>query len=74
MTLRFAPRLFSGLRALFFASEYTERPLLRKTLEHGFEIVDWVMLWHIEVLVFEPIAIKNKIIRFASIDQASDRS
>jgi len=47
-----------------FASEITEgmRPLLRKTLEYGFEIVGWVMLWHpIEVLVFEPIAIKHKI-------------
>src|SRR5271157_709648 len=43
-----------------FASEVTEgmRPLLRKTLEYGFEIVGWVMLWHpIEALVFEPIAI-----------------
>ena len=50
--------------AQFFASEYTERmrPLLRTTLEYGFEIVGWVMLWHpIEVLVFEPIAIKHKI-------------
>jgi hypothetical protein len=47
-----------------FASEVTEgmRPLLRKTLEYGFEIVGWVMLWHpIEALVFEPIAIKHKI-------------
>ena len=50
--------------AQFFASEYTEgmRPLLRTTLEYGFEIVGWVMLWHpIEVLVFEPIAIKHSI-------------
>ena len=47
-----------------FASEVTEgmRPVLRKTLEYGFEIVGWVMLWHpIEALVFEPIAIKHKI-------------
>lgn len=50
--------------ANFFASEATEgmRPLLRKTLEYGFEIVGWVMLWHpIEALVFEPIAIKHKV-------------
>ena len=50
--------------AQFFASEYTEgmRPLLRTTLQYGFEIIGCVMLWHpIEVLVFEPIAIKHKI-------------
>lgn len=50
--------------ANLFASEVTEgmRPLLRRTLEYGFEIVGWVMLWHpIEALVFEPIAIKHKI-------------
>jgi hypothetical protein len=54
---------FLGLSYLF-ASELTEgmRPLLRKTLEYGFEIVGWVMLWHpIDVLVFEPIAIQHKI-------------
>lgn len=47
-----------------FASELTAGlgPLLRKTLEYGFEIVGWVMLWHpIEVLVFQPIAIKTRI-------------
>ena len=47
-----------------FASDITEgmRPLLRKTLEYGFEIVGWVMLWHpIEALVFEPITIKHKV-------------
>ena len=36
-----------------FASELTAglRPLLRKTLEYGLEIVGWVMLWYpIEVL------------------------
>jgi hypothetical protein len=46
------------------ASEMAEgmRPLLRQTLEYGFEIVGWVMLWHpIEALVFEPIAIKHKV-------------
>jgi hypothetical protein len=50
--------------ANFFASEATEgmRPLLRQTLEYGFEIFGWVMLWHpIEALVFEPIAIKHKV-------------
>ena len=50
--------------ANFFASEATEgmRPLFRQTLEYGFEIIGWVMLWHpIEALVFEPIAIKHKI-------------
>jgi hypothetical protein len=47
-----------------FASDITEgmRPLLRKTLEYGFEIVGWVMLWYpIEVLVFQPIATKHNI-------------
>lgn len=47
-----------------FASDITKgmRPLLRKTLEYGFEIVGWVMLWYaIEVLVFQPIAIKHNI-------------
>ena len=40
--------------ANLFASDATEgmRPLLRQTLEYGFEIVGWVMLWHpIEALV-----------------------
>jgi hypothetical protein len=37
-------------------------PLLRETLEFGFEIIAWVMLWNpIDALVFEPIAIKRKI-------------
>ena len=47
-----------------FASSWTEglRPLIRKTFEYGFEIVGWVMLWYpIEVLVFQPIAIRNRI-------------
>ena len=55
-----------------FASDITEgmRPLLRKTLEYGFEIVGWVMLWHpIEVLVFEPIAIKHKITALRRLKQ-----
>ena len=55
--------MFLALSSLF-ASEWTEglRPLLRKTLEYGFEIVGWVMLWHpIEVLVFQPIAIRTRI-------------
>lgn len=54
---------FLALSSLF-SSELTEglRPLLRKTLEYGFEIVGWVMLWYpIEVLVFQPIAIKTRI-------------
>jgi hypothetical protein len=47
-----------------FTSEITEgmRPLLRTTMEYGFEIVGWVMLWHpIEILVFEPLTIKHRI-------------
>jgi hypothetical protein len=47
-----------------FTSEQAEatRPLLRKTFEYGFEIVGWVILWHpIEVLVFEPLAIRSRI-------------
>jgi hypothetical protein len=54
---------FLALSSLF-ASDLTAglRPLLRKTLEYGFEIVGWVMLWYpIEVLVFQPIAIKSRI-------------
>jgi hypothetical protein len=46
------------------ASEWAAgiRPLYRRTLEYGFEIVGWVMLWYpIEVLVYQPIAIKGKI-------------
>jgi hypothetical protein len=47
-----------------FTSDQGEgtRPLLRKTFEYGFEIVGWVILWHpIEVLVFEPLAIRSRI-------------
>jgi hypothetical protein len=50
--------------SMLFASELTAglRPPLRKTLEYGFEIVGWVMLWYqIEVLMFQPIAIKSRI-------------
>lgn len=50
--------------ATLFASEYTEwlRPLIRKTLEYGSEIIGWVMLWYpIEVLVFQPIPIKGRM-------------
>ena len=50
--------------ANFFASEATEgmRPVFRRTLEHGFEIIGWIMLWRpIDSLVFEPIAINHKI-------------
>ena len=36
--------------------------LLRKTLEYGFEIIGWVILWRpIEILVFEPIALRDNI-------------
>lgn len=52
-----------GLSALF-ASELTEwmRPLLRRTLEAGFEISGWVVLWHpVEVLVFAPVAIRVRL-------------
>jgi hypothetical protein len=55
--------LFLAVSQLF-ASELTEwmRPLLRTTLEYGFEIIGWVMLWYpIEVLVFSPIAIRQRI-------------
>lgn len=55
--------VFLGLSSIF-ASELTEgmRPLPRKTFEYGFEIVGWVMLWYpIEVLVFQPIALKTRI-------------
>ena len=54
---------FLALSSLF-ASAWAEglRPLPRKTLEYGFEIVGWVMLWYpIEVLVFHPIEIKRRI-------------
>jgi hypothetical protein len=47
-----------------FASEATEAlpPLLRKTPEYGFETIGWVMHWYpIEVLVFQPIAIRSSI-------------
>lgn len=54
---------FLSLSSLF-AGQWTEalRPLLRRTLEYGFEIIGWVMLWYpIEVLVFQPIAVKSRI-------------
>jgi hypothetical protein len=38
------------------------KPILRKTLEYGFEIMGWVMLWHpIEALVFSPLAIRLRV-------------
>jgi hypothetical protein len=52
-----------GMSSLF-SSEMTAnmRPLLRKTLEYGFEIVGWVMLWHpIDVLGYTPLAIRSRI-------------
>jgi hypothetical protein len=37
-------------------------PLLRKTMEYGFEIIGWVMLWHpIDLLGFVPLEIRLKI-------------
>ena len=50
--------------ASFFGSEVTRGvpSVLRRTLEYGFEITGWVMLWHpIELLVFEPFQTKDKI-------------
>src|SRR5262245_21680344 len=55
--------LFLSLSSLF-GSELTAglRPLLRKTLEYGFEIIGWVMFWHpIEVLAFQPISMKSRL-------------
>jgi hypothetical protein len=46
-----------------FASAVTEGmwPLLRRTLEYGFEIIGWVILWHpIDVLVFAPVSIRAR--------------
>jgi hypothetical protein len=47
-----------------FASEITEgmRPLVRKTLEYGFEIIGWVILWHpVDLLGFAPLSIHSRI-------------
>jgi hypothetical protein len=47
-----------------FRSEMTEgvRPLIRTTLEYGFEIIGWVILWHpVDVLVFVPVGIRGQI-------------
>ena len=55
--------IFLSLSSLF-ASEMAQviPSLLRKTLEYGFEIIGWVMLWRpIEILVFEPIALRDNI-------------
>jgi hypothetical protein len=52
-----------GLSSVF-SSPMTEwmRPLLRTTLERGFEIIGWVMLWHpIEVLGFTPVTFRARI-------------
>lgn len=54
-----------------FASEMTRAlsPLLRKTLEYGFEIIGWVVLWHpIDVLVFSPVAIRARIAALRSLE------
>ena len=50
--------------ASLFASDLTEgmRPLPRKTLEYGFEIVGWVMLWNpVDVLVFTPLSMRARL-------------
>jgi hypothetical protein len=47
-----------------FASEYMAwmRPLFRHTLEYGFEILGWVMLWHpIDILGFNVLQIHIRI-------------
>lgn len=46
-----------------FASDLTKSvPLIRKTLEYGFEIIGWVILWHpVDVLVFAPMSIRSRI-------------
>ena len=52
-----------GLSTLF-ASDLTEwmGPLMRRTLEAGFEIVGWVILRHpIQVLVFAPVASRVRL-------------
>jgi hypothetical protein len=54
-----------------FASEMTRAlsPLIRKTLEYGFEIIGWVVLWHpIDVLVFSPVAIRARITALRSLE------
>jgi hypothetical protein len=55
--------IFLSLSSLFGSEMAQGIPsLLRKTLEYGFEIIGWVMLWRpIEILVFEPIALKDNI-------------
>lgn len=38
------------------------RPLIRTTLEAGFEIIGWVIFWHpIQVLVFAPVSIRVRL-------------
>ncbi len=47
-----------------FASDYTAglRPVLRTTLEYGFEIVGWVVMWSpIDILVFAPRPLRFRI-------------
>jgi hypothetical protein len=47
-----------------FRSDITEgiRPIIRTTLEYGFEIIGWVILWHpVDVLVFVPVGIRGQI-------------
>ena len=52
-----------ALSALF-ASDYTAalRPIFRTTLEYGFEIVGWVVMWSpIDILVFSPRSLRFRI-------------
>jgi hypothetical protein len=62
--------IFLSLSSLF-ASEMAQviPSLLRKTLEYRFEIIGWVMLWRpIEILVFEPIALRDNITALERLD------
>jgi len=54
---------FLSLGSLFGSEVTVAFPsLIRRTLEFGFEITGWVMLWHpIELLVFEPFTLKDRI-------------
>jgi hypothetical protein len=57
-----------------FASDITAwiRPLIRKTLEYGFEIVGWVILWHpVDVLVFAPLTIRSHIAPLNTLNSLS---
>jgi hypothetical protein len=63
--------IFLTLASLLASEATTGLPsLLRRTLEYGFEITGWVMLWHpIELLVFEPFLLKDKIAALRKLAQ-----